>query len=203
MRQLSLAPNSNGILRAPQPWMRLLLCVEPRLRIHFQRSPSSRCRPLAMSGFCLWPQVGIHALLCRIADRQPTHTPTPSTDPTVNHRSECCRHGSHHCSHHMDMAVVMLHMHNASMEATKIQLAYSKNSKRRVEDIGIGYANNASPRHEPDKDVLLHLQEKQIHDLVAWHIQVLDAKWYVKPGPHLGSRNTCSTSTLWTCSTTS
>ena len=43
------------------------------------------------------------------------------------------------------------------------------------------HANTAFQRLESGEDVLPHPHERQVHDLVAWHIQLLDAKWYMKP----------------------
>lgn len=85
----------------------------------------------------------------------------------------------------IDMCVVMMHMHNASVEATSSLILQRKKSKVGVDGIGIGTSNCAYTRHETEDETLAHLHEKQIIDLVAWHIQVLDAKWYVKP------RSTC------------
>ena len=40
-------------------------------------------------------------------------------------------------------------------------------------------------RHEHEEEGLEHLHVKQVLDLLAWHIGVVDARWYVKP------RSTC------------
>lgn len=40
-----------------------------------------------------------------------------------------------------------------------------------------------------------------LFDLIAWHIGVLDAKWYVKSRSTVGLRSTSSISTHLTCST--
>ena len=50
---------------------------------------------------------------------------------------------------------------------------------------GNDYINTAFPRHEPDDDVLELPHEKQVNDLLAWHIGLLNLRWYVKP------RSTC------------
>ena len=85
----------------------------------------------------------------------------------------------------IDMCVVMMHMHISSVEATRSIILQRKKSKVGVDNMGIGTSNNAYIRFEYEEETLEHLHEKQIIDLVAWHIQVLDAKWYVKP------RSTC------------
>ena len=76
-------------------------------------------------------------------------------------------------------------MQNASMEASRAQLAYRKKTKRGVEGNGIDPSNIAFTRHDSDEDALEYPHEKQILDLLAWHILGLDTKWYVKP------RSTC------------
>ena len=83
------------------------------------------------------------------------------------------------------MVVVMMHMYNASMEETRAKLAHRKRSKRDGEGNGVDSTNNAFARLEPDENALQHPHKKQIIDLIQWHIQSLDAKWYVKP------RSTC------------
>lgn len=85
----------------------------------------------------------------------------------------------------IDMLLVMMHMHNASVEATKSLLLHRKELKVGVDGDGIGTSSNAYSRHESKDETLAHPHEKQILDLVAWHIDILDAKWYVKP------RSTC------------
>lgn len=49
--------------------------------------------------------------------------------------------------------------------------------------------SNATPswlsRHVPEEEELQHPHDKQVIDLLAWQVQVLDARWYVKP------RSTC------------
>jgi hypothetical protein len=39
--------------------------------------------------------------------------------------------------------------------------------------------------YDSDDDVLELPHVKQVHDLLAWHIGILNSKWYVKP------RSTC------------
>ena len=79
----------------------------------------------------------------------------------------------------IDLAVVMLCMHNAAMEATRTKLSNKKKIKR------AGNGNTSYPSLHSDEEELQHPHVKQLQDLVAWHIQGMDAKWYVKP------RSTC------------
>ena len=66
----------------------------------------------------------------------------------------------------IDMAVVMMHMYNASMKETRAKLAHRKKSKQDVEGNGVDSTNNAFARVEPDEDALQHPHEKQIIDLI-------------------------------------
>ena len=85
----------------------------------------------------------------------------------------------------IDICVVMLTMYISSMEASEAHIA-QRRKLRRLEGEGSSSAPNyTSDRHDPE-DNTLHLRHvKQISDLVAWYIGILDAKWYVKP------RSTC------------
>ena len=85
----------------------------------------------------------------------------------------------------INIAVVMLYMLNTSLEATRSKIAYRKKAKRTEHGLGAGHAVTAYSTLESDEDLLPHPHKKQMHDIVAWHIQALDAKWYVKP------RSTC------------
>ena len=85
----------------------------------------------------------------------------------------------------IDMSVLMMHMQNASMEAARAKLAHRKKTKREGDGGGSSTSNMSFIRHGVDSDAHELPHEKQILDLLAWHIQGLDAKWYVKP------RSTC------------
>ena len=85
----------------------------------------------------------------------------------------------------IDMAVVILHIHSSSLERSEAHIPCRKKLKRGGDDMGVGSAHMALWEHETDTDDISHPHEKQLHDLLAWHIQVLNAKWYVKP------RSTC------------
>ena len=81
----------------------------------------------------------------------------------------------------IDIAVVMLCMLNTSLEDTRSRISYIKKAKRAEHGPGSQQAVKAYFTLESDDDLLPHPHEKQLHDIVAWHIQALDAKWYVKP----------------------
>ena len=85
----------------------------------------------------------------------------------------------------IDISVTIVHMQTAAMEAAKAQLAYKKKRKRGSGGSGIDKACLAFVGDEPDEEALEIPHEKQVLDLIAWHCNVLDTKWYVKP------RSTC------------
>ena len=85
----------------------------------------------------------------------------------------------------IDVAVAMVHMHNVTMESDAGKLAHRKKLKRVVDRNESCTATYAIPAHGNDEDTLQHPHENQILGLLAWHIQGMDAKWYVKP------RSTC------------
>jgi hypothetical protein len=85
----------------------------------------------------------------------------------------------------IDICVVMLTMYISSTEASDALLAQRRKSRRREGEGSCSLPLYTSDRHEPE-DNTLHLRHvKQIFDLVAWHVGILNAKWYVKP------RSTC------------
>jgi hypothetical protein len=82
----------------------------------------------------------------------------------------------------IDMAVVIVHTHTRQWRVrNRAHLLHKKKSKRGVHGQKIGTSNNAFRRDDSDEETLAHPHEKQLIDLVAWHIEALDAKWYVKP----------------------
>ena len=85
----------------------------------------------------------------------------------------------------IDMCVAIVAMHVASTDASKAHLAHRKRLRG-----GEGLDDHVSEhgargRIEADEDELDHPHVKQVLDLLAWHIGVEDARWYVKP------RSTC------------
>ena len=85
----------------------------------------------------------------------------------------------------INMSIAIMHMYTTTSEATKTQLSNKKRSKRCTEDIGVDAAPNPFARHALEEDELEHPHTKELFDLLAWHVHVQDAKWYVKP------RSTC------------
>jgi hypothetical protein len=85
----------------------------------------------------------------------------------------------------IDMAVIIMHMQTASMETARARIAYRTKKRRVVEGGWIGTSNTSTPGLGLDDDTPEYPHEKHIIDLVAWHAQGLDTKWYVKP------RSTC------------
>ena len=79
----------------------------------------------------------------------------------------------------------MVAMHTTSTEACEAQFAHRKKLRKREEDgcSSSGHVALAMLRDEDEE--LEHPHVKQIFDTIAWHIGVLDARWYVKP------RSTC------------
>jgi hypothetical protein len=75
-----------------------------------------------------------------------------------------------------------MHMHNATMESDAGKLAHRKIF---FYCNGGCSATNVFSGHGIDVDTLHHPHECQILGFLTWHIQVMDAKWYVKP------RSTC------------
>ena len=85
----------------------------------------------------------------------------------------------------IDMCVVMMAMYIASMDASKAHIAHRKKLKRGESDDVCMARPSELLLCEDDDEAFEFLHMKQISDLVALHIGVMDAKWYVKP------RSTC------------
>lgn len=75
----------------------------------------------------------------------------------------------------------MLTTYITSSEACEAHIALRKKRKRRDAEDGSITPYAAAARLEAEEDGLEHPFVKQFTDLIAWHIGVLDAKWYVKP----------------------
>lgn len=85
----------------------------------------------------------------------------------------------------IDICVVTLTMHISYTEASEAYIAQRRKRRRREGEELYLAQHHTTEVHELE-DNALHLRHvKQIFDLIAWHIGVLDAKWYVKP------RSTC------------
>ena len=85
----------------------------------------------------------------------------------------------------IDICVAMLAMHITYTESDGAHIAQRRKLRRRE-----GEEHHLGPYQTVDRvdledNAMEHMHVKQIFDLIAWHIGVLDAKWYVKP------RSTC------------
>ena len=79
----------------------------------------------------------------------------------------------------------MLSMYITSMEASTCHLAQRKKLRRNEVD-DVAESTGSALRHSGiEEDELDHPHDKQFIDILAWHVGVLDARWYVKP------RSTC------------
>ena len=85
----------------------------------------------------------------------------------------------------IDMSVALMHMYTTTTDASRAQLAYKKRAKIWNDDHGVDIAPNPFAMQEAEEEELEHPHTKELFDLLAWHVTVLDAKWYVKP------RSTC------------
>lgn len=81
----------------------------------------------------------------------------------------------------IDVCIVMIAMYTISTEASKGHLAHKNKLKMRRNVDNVYISSRSQLEHEHEDDALEHLHEKQVFDLLAWHIGVVDAKWYVKP----------------------
>lgn len=64
-------------------------------------------------------------------------------------------------------------------------LYIGRKKKSRVEVDGLGPMRKTLEMHESEEDALEYPHEKQILDRLAWHNNIMDTRWYVKP------RSTC------------
>jgi hypothetical protein len=85
----------------------------------------------------------------------------------------------------IDICMAMLALYIASNEASEAHIKQRKKLKRGEGD-DVSVASSRSLRaHGHEEATLPHLHGKQVADLLAWHIGVESARWYVKP------RSTC------------
>ena len=75
----------------------------------------------------------------------------------------------------------MMSMYITSTDARAGVLAHRKKLRIALEDSGQETAHMAYARRDNEEEELEHPHVKQILDLLAWHVGVLDARWYVKP----------------------
>ena len=79
----------------------------------------------------------------------------------------------------------MLSMYITSTEASSAHCAHRKRLRRVSENEQHQSALTALERQETEEDTFELPHAKQVLDLLAWHVGVLNARWYVKP------RSTC------------
>ena len=85
----------------------------------------------------------------------------------------------------IDMCVAIMQMELATTEACGGHNAHMRKVRRRLSEGSLDQASSRLQEEGIDDVCMDHLHPKQICDLVAWHIGVEDARWYVKP------RSTC------------
>ena len=85
----------------------------------------------------------------------------------------------------IDICVVMVTMFIASTEAVQAYNARRKQKRRRDEDDASSLHHGSLRHHDSEEDASEVPHVRQVCDLVAWHIGVEDARWYIKP------RSTC------------
>lgn len=85
----------------------------------------------------------------------------------------------------IDICVVMVTMFMASTEANDSNSTRRKQSRKREEEVDNLTPHPRLAQYELEEDELEHPHGKQVIDLLAWHIGLEDARWYVKP------RSTC------------
>ena len=85
----------------------------------------------------------------------------------------------------IDTCVAMVGLHTTKTDASEAHLAHRKKLKRREGDDVYVSPLHGMARYDPEEESLEHPHMKQVFDLLAWHIGVLNARWYVKP------RSTC------------
>ena len=85
----------------------------------------------------------------------------------------------------IDICVVMLTMYMTSIETMHDYNAHRRKLRKREGDVHVMISQHGHGRDEHEDNASHHRHVKQIFDLIAWHIGVQDAKWYVKP------RSTC------------
>lgn len=85
----------------------------------------------------------------------------------------------------INMCVFMVSQYLASTETSGAHFAHRKQLRCRDRVDAPTSALRTMKRHEHEEDTLEHPHGKHVTDLLAWHIGVEDARWYVKP------RSTC------------
>ena len=100
-----------------------------------------------------------------------THSTIPTTTASAIRTLLTC----------IDICLVMITMHISTLDASTTQYGHRKKSRRSIDEGASTSHSGQSRRLGPGHDTLGHTHAKQLIDIVAWHVGVLDAKWYVKP----------------------
>lgn len=77
--------------------------------------------------------------------------------------------------------MLMITMYTTSTEAREGHLAHRNKLRRKKNEDDVYISLHNQLEHEDEDNVLEHPHVKQVFDLLAWHIGVMDAKWCVKP----------------------
>jgi hypothetical protein len=85
----------------------------------------------------------------------------------------------------LDICLVMLSMYITSTQVSSSHFAQRKRLRRACEDDQCHSAHIALDQHGIDEEDFELPHVKQVLDLLAWHVGVLNTRWYVKP------RSTC------------
>jgi hypothetical protein len=85
----------------------------------------------------------------------------------------------------IDICVVLLAMHTTTNESSEAHIAQRRKLRRRGLEEHYAAPHRMLALQDTEDITMEHAHVKQIFDLVAWHIGILNAKWYVKP------RSTC------------
>ena len=108
--------------------------------------------------------------------QEPFQNAKPTDDVTVaTHLLLAC----------IDICVVMVSMYMTSTESCVAQYARRKKLRRSAEEDESDATPSWLSRRVLEEDTLEHPHARQVIDLLAWQVQELDARWYVKP------RSTC------------
>ena len=106
----------------------------------------------------------------------PLHHPTaPASMPTLDvltaiHKLLTC----------IDICMVMMLMYITSTDARAGVLSHRKKLRNGLEENVDDRANITYTRRDNEEEELEHPHVKQNLDLLAWHVWMLDARWYVK-----------------------
>ena len=141
-------------------------------------SPAGVCSPLLLPSAA--PNVPLRVASRGVANiplhhtKRPLPMPFPNVNSTISTLLSC-----------MDMCVLIISMYITSTETSEAHAAHRKKlKKKRLDDVSMSLSNTCE-RYESEDEETDFTHGKRIVDLLAWHIGVLNARWYVKP------RSTC------------